>query len=62
MKLRWLVGLGIGTLFLAGQTGAQETPALKDQKDKVSYSIGMEIGKNMKRQSVDVNPEFLKGG
>jgi FKBP-type peptidyl-prolyl cis-trans isomerase FklB len=62
MKLRWLVGLSIVTLFLAGQIGAQETPVLKDQKDKVSYSIGMEIGKNMKRQSVDVNPEFLSRG
>jgi len=62
MKLRWLVGLGIVTLFLAGQIGAQETPVLKDQKDKVSYSIGMEIGKNMKRQSVDINPEFLGRG
>jgi FKBP-type peptidyl-prolyl cis-trans isomerase FklB len=62
MKLRWLVGLSIVTLFLAGQIGAQETPVLKDQKDKVSYSIGMEIGKNMKRQSLDVNPELLTRG
>jgi len=62
MKLRWFVGLGIVTLFLAGQIGAQETPVLKDQKDKVSYSIGMEIGKNFKRQSVDVNPEFVARG
>ena len=62
MKLRWLVGLGIVTLFLAGQIGAQEAPALKDQKDKVSYSIGMEIGKNFKRQSVDVNPELVARG
>ena len=62
MKLQWLVGLGIVTLLLAGQIGAQEPPSLKDQKDKVSYSIGMEIGKNMKKQSVDVNPEFLVKG
>lgn len=62
MKLRWLVGLGIVILFLTGQIGAQEIPTLKDQKDKVSYSIGMEIGKNLKRQSVDVNPEFLVRG
>jgi FKBP-type peptidyl-prolyl cis-trans isomerase FklB len=62
MKLRWLAGLGIVTLFLAGQIGAQETPALKDQKDKLSYSIGMEIGKNMKKQSLDVNPELLTRG
>jgi FKBP-type peptidyl-prolyl cis-trans isomerase FklB len=33
-----------------------------NQKDKVSYSIGMEIGKNLKTQSLDVNPEFLAKG
>jgi FKBP-type peptidyl-prolyl cis-trans isomerase FklB len=62
MKLRWVVGLGIVSVFLSGQLGAQEAPTFKDQKDKVSYSIGMEIGKNMKKQSVDVNPEFLARG
>ncbi len=62
MKLRWLAGSGLILVFLAGLVGAQETPVLKDQKDKVSYSIGMEIGKNMKRQAVDVNPEFLVRG
>ena len=61
MKLRWLVGLGMVTLLLAGPVGAQETPAM-NQKDKVSYSIGMEIGKNLKTQSLDVNPEFLAKG
>ena len=62
MKLRWLAVLGMVAVFLASQLEAQETPALKDQKDKVSYSIGMEIGKNLKKQSVDVNPEILARG
>ena len=61
MKLRWLVSLGI-ILFLASQIGAQETPSLKDQKDKISYSIGMEMGKNLKRQSLDLNPDILLKG
>jgi FKBP-type peptidyl-prolyl cis-trans isomerase FklB len=61
MKLRWLVGLGI-ILFLASQIGAQETSSLKDQKDKISYSIGMEIGRNLKRQSLDLNPDILSKG
>jgi len=38
----------------------QEKPAqLKDQKDKVSYSIGLQIGFNLGRQKVDVNPDLL---
>ncbi len=62
MKLRWLAGSVIVIAFLAGLAQAQETAAPKDQKDKVSYSIGVEIGKNLKKQSVDVNSEFLVKG
>jgi len=60
MKLRMIVILGI--LFLANQVNAQETPALKNQKEKVSYIIGMDIGNNLKRQSVDVDPNSLARG
>jgi len=40
----------------------QNNPALKTQKDKVSYAIGMNIGANLHRQSVDVNPKVLQQG
>ena len=32
-------------------------PDLKDQKEKVSYSIGLDIGSTLKRQMIDVNEE-----
>lgn len=35
---------------------------LKDDKDRISYSIGVNIGTNMKKQSLDVNPEALAKG
>lgn len=41
---------------------AESTPALKDQKDKVSYSIGMDIGRNIKRQNLELNVEALAAG
>ena len=34
----------------------------KTQKDKVSYSIGMQIGFNLGRQKVDINPDILAAG
>ena len=40
----------------------QNAPQLKDQKDKVSYSIGMQIGFNLGRQKVDINPDILAAG
>jgi FKBP-type peptidyl-prolyl cis-trans isomerase FklB len=41
---------------------AQETPVLKNQKDKMSYIIGMDIGNNLKKQSIDIDPAFLARG
>jgi FKBP-type peptidyl-prolyl cis-trans isomerase FklB len=35
---------------------------LKSQKEKVSYIIGTDIGGNLKRQSVDVDPNILVRG
>jgi FKBP-type peptidyl-prolyl cis-trans isomerase FklB len=35
---------------------------LKDQKDKVSYSIGLDIGSTLKRQLIDVNEQILNTG
>ena len=60
MKLLLMAALGI--LFLSVQVHAGENLVLKDQKDKVSYSIGMSIGKTLKGQSVDVNPDVLTQG
>ena len=40
----------------------QETGPLKDQKDKVSYSIGLDIGTTLKRQLIDVNESLLDQG
>ena len=36
--------------------------ALKTNKDKVSYAIGINIGKSMKKDSVDVEPNILLRG
>jgi FKBP-type peptidyl-prolyl cis-trans isomerase FklB len=42
--------------------GQDKSPELKDQKDKVSYSIGLNIGFNLSRQKVEVNPDVLAAG
>jgi FKBP-type peptidyl-prolyl cis-trans isomerase FklB len=40
----------------------EKSPQLTDQKDKVSYSIGLNIGSNLARQNVEINPEALTAG
>src|SRR4030042_5942233 len=64
MKLRVIVVLGI--LFLVSQVDAQEKLVLKNQKEKVSYSIGLNIGRNLgsdlKKQSIDIDPNMVAKG
>jgi FKBP-type peptidyl-prolyl cis-trans isomerase FklB len=60
MKLRVWVGLIV--LFLVSQVYGEENLVLKNQKDKLSYSIGMAMGKDFKRQSVDIDPDILAKG
>lgn len=40
----------------------QSTAQLKDSKDKASYAIGLNIGRNFKKQNVDLNAEALMLG
>ena len=40
----------------------QNTSTLKTQKDKVSYALGMNLGLNLHRQSVEVDPALLLQG
>jgi len=42
--------------------GQEKSTQLKDQKDKVSYSVGLQIGFNLSRQKVDINPDILAAG
>src|SRR5207253_3128387 len=54
-------------IFAAGSLalplfGQEKSPQLKDQKDKVSCSIGLNIGFNLNRQNVQINPDVLAAG
>ena len=50
-------------LSLVGSVFGQDKSApLKDSKDKVSYSIGLNIGLNLKKQNVSINPDTLALG
>jgi FKBP-type peptidyl-prolyl cis-trans isomerase len=60
MKLTWLAGLGLGLLALPAS--AQERPALKTQKDKVSYAVGLEFARSIKGQGIEVDPKLVVAG
>jgi hypothetical protein len=41
---------------------AQDKQELKDQKDKASYSIGLELGTSLKKGKMEVNTDKLMKG
>lgn len=58
MKAITTAALALG--LLAGSASAADTKmTLKDDKDKVSYAIGLNIGKSMKQEGLDINPDAL---
>lgn len=62
---RTLVALTTASLcFFAQFSAATENQAtqLKDMKDKISYSIGVDVGKSIQKQKIDINPEIFLAG
>ncbi len=52
----------LGFMLLASMSYAEDMSALKSERDKVSYGIGMDIGKNLKNQSIDIDTDILSRG
>lgn len=50
------------TVALSGVAFAADIQKLADDKEKLSYSIGMDIGGNLKRQAIEVDPDLLAKG
>lgn len=60
MKMK-LVAVAM-SLAMSTAIAATDAPVLKNDVDKLSYSIGSDLGKNFKRQGIDVNPEVMAKG
>ena len=48
--------------FFSGICLAGENPELNDEREKISYSIGYQIGGDFKRQGIDFAPDLLVKG
>ena len=60
MKFYMILVLAI--LLMVNQANGEESLPLKSYKDKVSYIIGMDIGRDFIKQSVDIDPDILAKG
>lgn len=49
-------------VFLSGVCLAGDKPEIKDEKGKINYSIGYQIGGDFKRQGIDLDPDLIVKG
>jgi len=54
------ISVALIALLAVPVLNAQDAP--KDQKDKVSYGIGLSMGSKMKKDGVDLNPQMISKG
>jgi len=59
MTLKWLTA---AALCLVAAYASAEDATLKNPKEKLSYGIGTDLGRNLKRLGVDVDPDLLIKG
>ena len=60
MSSWWKVAFGIG--LLAGMAAADDAPAPKSEKEKQSYAVGVNLGKQLRKQANDLDPALVSQG
>jgi len=60
MTLKWLAAAAL--CALTAQAGAQDPAPLKTPKEKLSYGIGADLGRNLQRLGVEIDTELLSKG
>lgn len=60
--MRFFVAIAVCVLFCSCDSMSQQKAKLKGTKDSVSYAIGVDIGRNMKRQDLDLDLNVMLAG
>ena len=62
MKFTRIVGLATFSLLALPALASTGTTTLTSMQDKLSYTIGADLGKNFKKQGIPINAEVLSQG
>ena len=62
MKLSLLITIGLGLGLGVTGFAADDAALVKTPKGKMSYAVGLEMGRNITNYLVDVDPEALAAG
>jgi FKBP-type peptidyl-prolyl cis-trans isomerase FklB len=60
--MKFVCTLALAVLLAGNVFAAEEENPLKTDKDKVSYSIGLDIGQSLRQRAMELNPELLARG
>ncbi len=61
MKMK-LVAVAIMGLTMSAVVVAVDAPALNTDLDKLSYSVGVDLGKNLRKQDIEINSVMMAQG
>ena len=61
MKIK-LVAVAVMGLAMSTAIAAADVLTLTTDLDKLSYSVGIDLGKNLKRQGIEINPSVMAKG
>lgn len=61
MKMKWVAAMVLGFSFTSAMA-ASEGATLNTDTEKLSYSIGADLGKNFKAQGITIEPQALTKG
>lgn len=54
-----ILAVVVSLMVLTGIAYSEDKTPLKTEREKLSYSLGMDIGNNLKRQSIEIDPEIF---
>lgn len=62
MKIQFILALVLVSFSISSCQSEVKKSDLKTQKDSVSYAIGINIGKGMKKDNIEITPEVMMQG
>jgi FKBP-type peptidyl-prolyl cis-trans isomerase FklB len=60
--MKFIIAIAVSTVLLTGPSFALEKEIITDPKDQINYSLGYQIGTDIKQQGLDINPAAMEQG
>lgn len=61
-RMRSLAVLAVAACLFAGSSSAEEPKGPADEKEKLGYSVGYQVGSDFRRQGIAIDPEMVVRG